>query len=43
MREINDKPWLLQEDSDPSHGIRKRGLAQEYKAAHNIQNLIHPA
>lgn len=23
--------------------MRKRGLAQEYKEAHNIQNLPHPA
>ena len=43
MREIDDKPWLLQEDGDPSHSIRKRGLAQEYKDAHNIQNLHYPA
>jgi len=27
MRLIDDKPWLLQEDGDPSHGMRKRGLA----------------
>lgn len=39
MRLIDDNPWLLQEDGDPSHGIRKYGLAQEYKKAHNIQNL----
>ncbi len=43
MRQIDDKPWLLQEDGDPSHGIRKRGLAQEYKEAHGIKNLKHPA
>ena len=43
MREIDNKPWLLQEDGDPSYGMRKRGLAQEYREAHNIQNLIHPA
>jgi transposase len=43
MRLIDDKPWLLQEDGDPLHGIRKRGLAQEYKEAHNVQNLFHPA
>ena len=43
MREIDDKPWLLQEDGDPSHGMRKYGLAQEYKDAHGIQNLSHPA
>ena len=23
--------------------MRKRGLAQEYKEAHNVQNLSHPA
>lgn len=42
IREIDDKPWFLQEDRDPSHGIRKLGLAQEYKNAYNIQNLKHP-
>ena len=43
MQDIDDKPWLLQEDGDPSHGMRKKGLAQEYKAIYNIQNLSHPA
>lgn len=43
MRLIDDKPWLLQEDGDPSHGMRKAGLAHEYKDAYNIQNLVHPA
>ena len=43
MRKINDKPWLLQKDSDPSYSIRKRGLAQEYKEAYKIQNLAHLA
>jgi transposase len=43
MREIDSKPWFLQEDGDPSHGIRKAGLAQEYKDAYNIKNLRHPA
>ncbi len=43
MRLIDEKPWLLQEDGDPSHGIRKYGLAQEYKRSYNIQNLTHPA
>ena len=42
MRNINNKLWLLQEDRDPSHGIKKKGLAQEYKEAHNIKNLKHP-
>ncbi|KIM94036.1 hypothetical protein OIDMADRAFT_136698, partial [Oidiodendron maius Zn] len=43
MRLIDDKPWLIQEDGDPSHGMRKRGLVQKYKEAHDIQNLDHPA
>ena len=43
MRLINEKPWLLQEDRDPSHGMRKLGLAQEYKNARGIRNLVHPA
>jgi hypothetical protein len=33
MRSIDDKPWLLQEDGDPSHGMRKAGLARQYKAS----------
>jgi hypothetical protein len=43
IRYIDDKPWLLQEDRDPSHGMYKRGLAQQYKEAYNIQNLVYPA
>jgi hypothetical protein len=43
MRKIDNKPWFLQENSDPSHGMRKAGLAREYKNTHNIQNLVHPA
>lgn len=43
MRLIDDKPWLLQEDGNPSHGMRKEGLAQEYKRARGINNLSHPA
>jgi len=43
MRLIHDKPWLLQEDGDPSYGIRKEGLAQVFKKDHDIQNLEHPA
>jgi hypothetical protein len=43
MRLIDDKPWLLQEDGDLSYGMRKAGLAQEYKDANNIQNLVYPA
>lgn len=43
MSGIDEKTWLLQEDGDPSHGMRKKGLAQEYKEANGIQNLAHPA
>jgi len=35
--------WYLQEDSDPSHGIRTYGLASKYKAANYIENHSHPA
>ena len=43
IRLIDDKLWLLQEDRDPSYGMKKRGLAEEYKEAHNIQNLSYSA
>ena len=43
MHEIDDKPWFLQEDGDPSHGMRKAGLARKYKDDYNVQNLVHPA
>jgi transposase len=43
IRLIDDKPWLLQEDGDLSYSMRKAGLAQEYKDANNIQNLVYPA
>jgi len=43
QRERVPGPWLLQEDGDPSHGKRKRGLAQELKERHSIKNLQHPA
>jgi len=36
-------PWLFQEDGDPSHGMRKEGLARELKNANWITNLKHPA
>ncbi len=35
--------WLLQEDGDPSHGMKKLGLAGELKAANWVVNLTHPA
>ena len=43
MRSIDSKPWLLQDVGNPSHGMRKYGLAQEYKIAAGVQNLAHPA
>ncbi len=43
VRNIDEKQWYLQEDGDPSHGMRKAGLAHEYKDSHNIVNLSHPA
>ena len=43
MQEIDEKPRLLQEDGDPSHGMRSHGLAQEYKDTYNVKNLSHPA
>ena len=35
-------PWLLQEDNDPSHGTRKRGLAELYKEENDIFCIVHP-
>ena len=35
--------WLLQEDGDPSHGMRKEGLAAKLKQDNWITNLKHPA
>ena len=41
----NQEPgsWVLQEDGDPSHGMRKEGLARQLKDLHSIVNLKHPA
>ena len=35
--------WLFQEDGDPSHSMRKEGLARQLKDANWITNLKHPA
>ena len=47
IQEIDHIAWLLQEDGDPSYDMEKRGLAEEYeeeyKEAHNIQNLKYSA
>ncbi|KAE9366382.1 hypothetical protein N431DRAFT_438767, partial [Stipitochalara longipes BDJ] len=39
----NPGNWLLQEDGDPSHGMRKEGLARKLKDDNWIVNLTHPA
>ena len=36
MESIDQKPWLLQEDGDPSQGMQKEGLAQQYNRDHSI-------
>ena len=36
------KPWVLQENGDPSHGKKKRGLARVYLDSNWIPVLIHP-
>ena len=33
--------WLLQEDGDPSHGMRKEGLTQVLKKENGVKNLYH--
>ncbi|KAF2836094.1 hypothetical protein M501DRAFT_940693, partial [Patellaria atrata CBS 101060] len=35
--------YFLVEDGDPSHGLRKHGLAQRVRDENNIKNLTHPA
>lgn len=42
-RALRDGNWELQEDGDPSHGTKKRGLAEELKEKNWIVNLTHPA
>jgi hypothetical protein len=43
MRPNGDlKPWTFQEDGDPGHGKRKRGMAQLYLESNWIPTLCHP-
>ena len=42
-RLYDSRPWILQEDGDPSHGKRKYGLAQQLKDENWINNLYHLA
>jgi hypothetical protein len=34
--------WVFQEDNDPSHGTKKRGLATRLKEANWIDSFVHP-
>lgn len=46
MKEMNQEypgSWLLQEDKDPSYGMKKSGLTQQLKDNNNIHNHKHPA
>ena len=36
------EPWALLEDGDPSHGLRKEGLAHNLKVRNWIANHYHP-
>jgi hypothetical protein len=40
---FDSNSWYLQEDGDPSHGMRKAGFAQALKDQNYILNLKHPA
>lgn len=35
--------WYLLEDRDLSHGMRKEGLARQYKDARGVKNYVQPA
>jgi hypothetical protein len=41
-RLYNAQNWLLQEDGDPSHGMKKSGLSQHLKDQYWVENLTHP-
>ena len=41
-RSVHGHKFLLVEDGDPSHGMKKRGLAQRKRDAYSVENLIHP-
>lgn len=34
--------YELREDGDPSHGIKRKGLARLLKEEHNVCNFVHP-
>ena len=37
-----DENFLLVEDGDPSHGMKRPGLARQQKDANWVLNLVHP-
>lgn len=39
----NSQKWILQEDNDPSHGHKKKGLAHHLKELDSVKTLVHPA
>ncbi|KAG4440976.1 hypothetical protein IFR05_003540 [Cadophora sp. M221] len=43
LRLRDEKSVYLQEDRDPSHSMRKQGLAKAFKDANWVVNHIHPA
>ena len=41
-RQVHGHEFLLVEDGDSSHGLRKRGMAQRKRDAYQVENLVHP-
>ena len=41
-RLIHGHDFFLVEDGDPSHGMKKRGVAQRKREAYKVENLVHP-
>ena len=41
-RSTHGHDFFLVEDGDPSHGMRKPGLAQRKRKAWSVDNLVHP-
>ena len=41
-RKVHGHNFLLVEDDDSSHGLKKRGKAQRKRDAYKVENLVHP-
>jgi len=41
-RSVHGHDFFLIEDGDPSHRMRKRGIAQRKRESYKVDNLIHP-